>query len=189
MSKVLRRKMVDELVKKYTGAKNFVLVNVDGLRANESTDLRRELRSAKVRISSVKNSVAHHAFEKLGLTVLQKHLTGMNAVAYGADGAAIAKKLVEWSKKAKKGQVRGAIIEGQEFSAKQIEELSKLAGRPDHYSMILGALNATIAKFIGTIHEVPRSFAGVVKSIEEKKGKEGAGQPAAAGPAEKTDSK
>ena len=168
MSKVLRRKMVDELVKKYTGAKNFVLVNVTGLRANESTDLRRELRSAQVKVSTVKNSVAHYAFEKLGLKTLQKHLVGMNAVAYGADGAAIAKKVVEWSKKSKKGAVRAAIIDGQEFTPKQVEDLSKLPGRPEHYSMILGALNATIAKFIGTINEVPRSFAGVLLSIEEK---------------------
>lgn len=168
MSKVLRRKMVDELVKKYTGAKNFVLVNVSGFRANESTDLRKELRAAQVKISSVKNSVAHHAFEKLGLKPLQKFLTGMNAVAYGADGAAIAKKVTEWTKKSKKGEVRGAVIDGQEFTPKQIEELSKLPGRGEHYSMILGAMNTVIAKFLGTMIAVPQAFVGTIKAVADK---------------------
>jgi large subunit ribosomal protein L10 len=168
MAKALRRKMVDELVKKYAGAKNFVLVNTNGIRANEANDLRKELRSAQVRINAVKNSVAHHAFEKMGLKTLQKHLTGMTAVAYGADAAAIAKKLVEWNKKTKKGEIKAAVVEGQEFSAKQMEEMSKLASRPEQVSMILGALNGVIAKFIGTINEIPRSFVGVIKAIEEK---------------------
>ena len=164
----MRRRMVDELVKKVTGAKNVVLLNVHGLRANEATELRRDLRGAHVKVTTVKNSTAHHAFEKLGIKGLQKHLTGMNAVVYGDDGAAIAKKLTEYIKKTKKAEVKAALIDGQEFGPKQIDELSKLPGRSEHYSMILGALNTVIAKFIGTMAAVPGSFAGVLKAIEEK---------------------
>ena len=168
MSKALRRRMVDELVKKVTGAKSFVLVNASGLTANQANELRRELRTAQVRMSAVKNSVAHHAFEKLGLKVLQKHLTGMVAVAYGNDAGAIAKKVVEWSKKAKKAEVKAAIVDGLEMSPKEVEELSKLPGRSEHYSMILGALQTVVAKFVGTLNEVPRSFVGTIQAIEEK---------------------
>jgi large subunit ribosomal protein L10 len=168
MSKALRRRMVDELVKKVTGAKSFVLVNASGLTANQANELRRELRSAQVRIRTVKNSVAHHAFEKLGLKVLQKHLKGMVAVAYGGDAGAIAKKVVEWSKKAKKAEVTAAVVDGIEMSPGQVEELSKLPGRGEHYSMILGAMNGVIAKFVGTLNEVPRSFVGTIAAIETK---------------------
>jgi len=168
MSKVLRRKMVDELAKRYAVVKNFAVVDATGLTGVESVELRRELRPSKVRVSLVKNSVAFHTFEKTGLKALQKHLTGMNAIVAGNDAAAIAKKLVDFGKKTKKAAVKGAIFDGQEFGAKQVEELSKLPGRPEHYSMILGALNGVMSKFVGTLNEIPRSFVGTLKAIEDK---------------------
>src|SRR5262245_2552230 len=112
MSKALRRRMVDELVKKYSGSRNVALVDAQGLTGNESVELRRDLRGSKVRMSLVKNSVAHHAFEKLGFKDLQGHLSGMNAVVTGDDAAIIAKKLVEYGKKTKKATVKAAHFDG-----------------------------------------------------------------------------
>jgi large subunit ribosomal protein L10 len=168
MSKALRRRMVDELVKKAGQARNFVLVDPQGLTANQAVELRRELRSSQVRMTLVKNSTAHHAFERLGLKSLQKQLTGMSALVYGDDGAVVARKLVEYAKKNKKPAIRAAVIEGQEFGARQVEELSALPARPELLSMILGAMNGVAAAFLGTLYAVPQALAGTLKAVAEK---------------------
>jgi large subunit ribosomal protein L10 len=76
MSKVLRRKMVDELAEKLKGQTNLVLVDAKGLTGNQTVELRKALREDKNKIRLVKNSVALHTFKKLGVTGLDTALTG-----------------------------------------------------------------------------------------------------------------
>src|SRR5688500_12489591 len=128
MSKVLRRRMVDELVKKHEKQKNFVLVNAAGMTSNQAVELRRDLREAKAKLTVLKNSVAHHAFEKMGLKDLQKHLTGMNALVVGSDPVVLAKKLTAFREKTEKAAVRGAQVEGKAVTAADIAAMSKLPG-------------------------------------------------------------
>ena len=55
MSKVLRRKMVDELAEKLKGQTNLVLVDAKGLTGNQTVELRKALREDKLKLSLVKN--------------------------------------------------------------------------------------------------------------------------------------
>ena len=81
MSKVLRRKMVDELAEKLQGQANLVLLDAKGLTGNQTVELRKALREDKNKLRLVKNSVALHTFKKLGISGFEASLTGMSAVA------------------------------------------------------------------------------------------------------------
>src|SRR5262245_21061583 len=129
MSKVLRRKMVDELAEKLKGQKNLVLVDANGITGNQAVELRSQLREGKGRVRLVKNSVALHTLKKLGIGGFDKHLTGMNALVFGPDPLAIAKKLIAYREKNQKGAVKAAVIEGKEAPAAAIADLAKLPGR------------------------------------------------------------
>jgi len=170
MSKVLRRKMVDDLAARFKDQKNLVLVSADGLTANQAVELRAQLREGKVRIRLVKNSVAVHTFRKLGIEAFEKHLAaGMNAIVYGPDPLVIAKKLVAYRDKNHRPQVKFALIEGRAADAAAIEALSKLPGREQILGMFLGTLNGALQKFVSTLNEIPRSFLGTLKAVSEKK--------------------
>lgn len=172
MSKALRRRMVDELVKKYEHQKNFVLVNTQGLTANQTVELRRDLREGKVRMSVLKNSVAHHAFEKLGLKDLQKHLTGMNALVVGPDPVVIAKKLTAFREKAEKASIRAGMMEGKPLGPADLAALSKLPGREQLLSIYAGTLLAAAQRYVGTLNEAVRQYAGTLQALADKdKGK------------------
>ena len=168
MSKVLRRKMVDELAEKLKGQTNLVLVDAQGLTGNQTVELRKSLREEKLKLRLVKNSVALHTFKKLGIEGFDAKLTGMSAVVYGADSLAIAKKLVAYREKYQKGAVKAAFIEGKPMSPASIDALSKLPGRMELLSQLLGLLNATTAKFVSTLNEIPRSFVGTLQAIADK---------------------
>jgi len=171
MSKALRRKSVDELAEKFKGQANLVLVDANGLTANQAVELRREVREGQARVRLLKNSVALHTFKKLGLAGFEKHLTGMNVLVYGPDPLSIAKKLVAYKEKHQKGAVKAAVIEGKEMPAAGILELSKLPGRNELLGQILGVMQGVTTKFVSTLNEIPRAFVGTLQAVADK-GKE-----------------
>ena len=168
MSKVLRRRMVDELVKKHDKQKNFVLVNAQGMTSNQAVELRRDLREAKAKLTVLKNSVAHHAFEKMGLKDLQKHLTGMNALVTGSDPVVLAKKLTAFKEKNDKAQVRGASVEGKALTAADVAAMSKLPGREELLSILLGTLQAPAQQMVNVLQESVRQVLNVLSAYETK---------------------
>jgi large subunit ribosomal protein L10 len=160
--------MVDELVKRYQHQKNYVLVSTQGMTANQAVELRRDLRECKVKMTALKNSVAHHAFEQLGLKELQKHLTGMNALVVGPDPVVIAKKLVAFRERTEKAQVRAGMVEGKALSAAELVTMSKLPGREQLLSTLLGTIQAPAQQFVTVLNEAGRQFVGVLAAYEGK---------------------
>ena len=171
MSKVLRHKMVDDLAEKLKVHKNMVLVDANGLTANQATELRAQVREGKGRVRLLKNSVAMHTFKKLGIAGFEKHLSGMNVLVFGPDPVAIAKKLVAYKEKHQKGGVKAAVVEGKEEGAAAIESLSKLPSRPELLAQVLGVMQGVTVQFVSTLNEIPRSFVGTLQAIADKEKK------------------
>ncbi len=171
MSKVLRRKMVDELAERFKGQQNLVLVDTKGLTANQASELRAVIRETKGRVRAVKNSVALHTFKKLGIGAFENQLAGMNAVVYGPDPLALAKKLVAYREKHQKAAVKAAVIEGKELDPSGIAELAKLPGREELLGQVLGVMKGVAAKFVSTLNEIPRKFVGTLQAVADKEKK------------------
>jgi len=168
MSKVLRRKMVDELAEKLQGQTNLVLLDAKGLTGIQTTELRKSLREDKLKLRLVKNSVALHTFKKLGIAGFDGQLNGMSALVYGGDPLAMAKRLIAYKEKHNKAAVKAAYIEGKPMSPSSIEALSKLPGRQELLSQLLGLMNAVTVKFVSTLNEIPRSFVGTLQAVADK---------------------
>ena len=171
MSKVLRRKMVEELTEKLKGQTNLVVVDAKGLTGNQTVELRKALREDKNKLRLVKNSVALHTFKKLGVPGFDAALSGMSAVVFGPDPLAIAKKLVAYREKHQKGAVKAAFIEGKPMAPASIEAMSKLPGRAELLSQVLGVLQGVTVQFVSTLNEIPRSFVGTLKAVADKENK------------------
>jgi large subunit ribosomal protein L10 len=161
--------MLDELAGKFRGQKNLVLVGTQGLTANQAVELRKQLREAQVRMRAVKNSVALHTFKQLGIDAFEKHLSGMNALVYGPDPLALAKKLVAYREKNQRPDVKCAMIEGRVMDPAAVVALSKLPGREQLLATFLGTLNAVTQKFVSTLNEIPRSFVGTLQAVADRK--------------------
>jgi large subunit ribosomal protein L10 len=119
----------------------------------------------------VKNAVARPAVKKLGITGFEKHLTGMSAVAYGADPLALAKKLTAYKEKHQKASVKAALIEGQPADAAAIGRLAKLPSRPEMLGQILGLMQGATVKLVSTLNEIPRKFVGTLQAVADKEKK------------------
>lgn len=168
MSKVLRYKMVDELVGHLKGQSNLVLVDAKGMTCNQTVELRVSLRESKLKLRLVKNSVALHTFKKLGIAGFDSHFNGMSAIVYGSDPLAIAKKLVSYREKHQKAAVKAALIEGKAMAPSSIDEMSKLPGRQEMLSQVLGVLQGVTQKFVTTLNEIPRKFVGTLQAVADR---------------------
>lgn len=169
MSKALRKRMVGDLAAQFRGQQNLVLVDAEGLSANQAVELRAQLREGRVRMRMVKNSVAVHTFRELGIREFDRHLDrGMNAIVYGPDPLVIAKKLAAYQEKHRRPQVKFALIEGRPVEPAAVAALAKLPGREQLVGQFLGALVGVPQKFMATLNEVARSFVGVLKALSEK---------------------
>jgi large subunit ribosomal protein L10 len=112
--------------------------------------------------------VALHTFKKLGIAGFEGSLSGMSALVYGADPLAISKKLIAYKDKHQKGAVKAAVIDGKVMTPAQIEQLSKLPGRLELLSQLLGVMNGVTVQFVSTLNEIPRSFVGTLQAIADK---------------------
>jgi large subunit ribosomal protein L10 len=172
MTKALRRKMVDELARRYEGTSNFVVVDYHGLTAGKAVEFRAELRRSEVRMNVVKNSVARHAFARIGLAPLTEFLKEMNGVVYGPDAVAIAKAVVDFRKKNDNvPKVRGGLVEGKPVDARQVEAISQLPSREQILANFLATMNAPASSFVRVLNEIPAAFVRALDAIREQKEK------------------
>lgn len=155
---------VADIATKLRESQTTVVVDYRGLTVAQVTDLRKQLREAGVEFKVLKNSLTRLATKQVGLSELDQHLLGPNAIAFSAnDLIAPAKILVDFAKKNDKLEVKGGVIEGKVVGAEQIKQLASLPSREGLLSMLLSVLQAPM-----------RNFALAVKAVAEQKEGQGA---------------
>ena len=70
------------------------------------------------------------------------------------DANLAAKTLFEYAKDAPALVIKGAVVDGEIYDAKQIEAFSKLPGKKDLIAMFMSTVNATTSKFVRTLQAI-----------------------------------
>ncbi|UTY23509.1 50S ribosomal protein L10 [Treponema denticola] len=147
----------------------FIFTEYRGLKVEQITELRKKLRENACTYKVVRNNFARIAFEDADIKDVDSWLTGPTALAMIAEDANLAAKtLFEYAKDAPALIIKGAVVDGEIYDAKQIEAFSKLPGKKDLIAMFMSTVNATTSKFVRTL-----------QAIVDKGGPEGGAQGAA----------
>lgn len=155
---------INEIATKLRESQTTVVADYRGLTVAQVTELRKQLREAGVEFKVLKNTLTRLATKQEGLSDLDQHLLGPNAIAFSAnDLIAPAKILVDFAKKNDKLEVKGGVIEGKVVDADQIKQLASLPSREGLLSMLLSVLQAPM-----------RNVALAVKAVAEQKEEQGA---------------
>ncbi len=174
MAKVeLKAPIVEEISEKIKTAHAAVLVDHRGLTVEQDTQLRRQLREAGVNYKVYKNTMMKRAFEGTDYDKLDSLLDGPSALALAEDDVtAPARVLVKFAKTADKLEIKGAVIEGEFYDVKGVEELASVPSREELLGRLFGSWKSPIT-----------NFARVLNQIAEK-GPAAEAAPAEAAPAE-----
>jgi len=172
MSKIIRKKISGELSNRCKGQDTFLLIDYKGLKGNQAVELRRELRQDNIRMNVVKNSVAAHTFSGLGLTQVEKYMTGMTALVYGKDPVALAKRIVGYKDKNKVLDVKCGYMDGKVISPADVKKLSEIPSREQLLGQMVGVLAAPMTNLVRCINGIATKLVYVLNAVKDKKEKE-----------------
>lgn len=153
MATQVKKEVVAELVEKIKKAQSVVFVDYQGIKVNEETALRKQMRETGAEYLVAKNRLFKIALKESGVQdSFDEVLEGTTAFAFGySDPVAPAKAVFELSKaKAKAKQdvfkIKGGYLTGKKVSVAEVEELAKLPSRDQLLSMLLNSMLGPVRK-------------------------------------------
>ena len=177
MAKVeLKQPIVAEISEAIKDAQSVVLVDYRGLKVEQDTNLRKQLREAGVTYKVYKNTMMNFAFKGTDFEGLAPYLEGPSAVAISTtDATAPARILAKFAKEAKALEMKAGVVEGLVYDAAGMQSIAQIPSREELISKLLGSLQSPIT-----------NFARVMNQLAEKGGASACEAPATEAPAEET---
>lgn len=170
---VLRSKkgeIVEHLHQKLEQVRFNVLADFKGLKVDEMTRLRREVKEAHGELIVVKNTLLKLAATETDSARLDDFFVGPTAVVLGYDDPVnLAKALVGFAKDNPSLKLKAALLRQSVLSERDIVELSRLPSREVLLARLLGTLQGPPTALVNVLSGVIRRFLYTMRAIEEKK--------------------
>lgn len=126
-----------------------------GTSVNQMTQLRRNMRAGGVEFTIVKNTLMYLAADAAGRPQMKDIVQGPTAVAFGYDDPTVAAKvLADYARtNANTFSIRGAVMgNGLAMDPSGVTRLAALPPRPQMLSMLVGQIQAPIARLVGALN-------------------------------------
>lgn len=172
MSKPVKNLITEQYRELFQHVDGAVVVDIRGIPANTTNAMRADLASKHIKVSVVKNSLAVRAFQGHALAPMGDYLDGACTVVYPTDQNAsavmVARELVEWVKKEKKIQFRGAVLDGMKFGPEEINRLSEFPTKAEAQATVVTLLLSPAKNLLGAALAPARNIAGILKTIQTR---------------------
>jgi len=183
VTKAKKIEQVEVLGQDIKQAKTAILATFSGLKAAQTEELRKTVRSAGAKFQVVKNTLAERAAAGTPLESVLKGLAGVNSIAYTTgDPVALAKALQKYAKDNPELTFKAGVVDGRVINLKEIEALAAMPSKEEIYSKLLFLISAPAQRLVTVMNAVGRDVAVVInQAVKENKFAAPAGeQPAVA---------
>lgn len=169
------RKEDKQLVIEQIGAQlkeyaHFYLVDVTGLNAAATSDLRRKCFGAEIKMVVVKNTLLHKAFEasEIDYSPLYGTLKGRTAIFFCNTANVPAKLIKEVGKDGIPGLKAAYAEEGFYVGAEQLDALCAIKSKNEVIAEIVGLLQSPAKNVISALQSGGQTIHGVLKTLGER---------------------
>lgn len=178
MSRMVKELMVEEMAEKFRGISDHgcVLVNYQGLSADEAAQVRAVLAQNDARMMVVKNRLFAIALERIGAAELKKLLNGPSAVVTGQGPVQAAKAVARAGEEAEALSVLGGLAESQLLEAAEVERLASLPDRETLLTQTITCMSAPARQFAGCLQGALRRLGSIFTQLKEQKQQQQPGQ-------------
>ena len=169
------RKEDKQLVIEQIGAQlkeyaHFYLVDVTGLNAAATSDLRRKCFGAEIKMVVVKNTLLHKAFEasEIDYSPLYGTLKGSTAIFFCNTANVPAKLIKEVGKDGIPGLKAAYAEDGFYVGADQLDALCAIKSKNEVIAEIVGLLQSPAKNVISALQSGGQTIHGVLKTLGER---------------------
>jgi large subunit ribosomal protein L10 len=166
-----KQAVVSEVSAKLAGAQAVIVAEYRGIGVENVTQLRARARKSGLYLRVLKNTLARRAVQGTPFAKLADQMTGPLMYGIAQDPVAGAKVLSEFAKENELFVIKGGAMQNAVMSAKDIKTLATMPSREELLAMLMGTMQAPVAKLVRTMNEVPGRFARTVAALRDQKEK------------------
>jgi len=145
------------------------LTDYRGFTVAEKTELTRRLRAADAEYHVVKNTLFKRAYAERGENP-DTLLSGPTAVAFAlGDPVQPAKIVLDFLREKRKGEVKGAIVDGKIFDVDSVKKLSELPPKDVLLAQVVGTIQGPLNGLVWSLQGVIGNFVRTVQAIHDQK--------------------
>ena len=170
MKKELKDTIIVELGQKLKEYPHFYLVDLTGLNAEQTSDLRRKCFKSEIKLEVVKNTLLQKALEasEVDFSPLYDCLKGNTAVMFTTTANVPAKLLKEYKKEGIPA-LKAAYAEESIFvGADRLEELAALKSKNELLADVVALLQSPAKNVVSALQSGANTIHGVLKTLGER---------------------
>lgn len=168
ISKSRKQELVAEYRRLIEAHPSLILASFAGMNVKSLDLLRRRIRESGGEFHVVKNRLMALALSERGVTLPGPVLEGSTIVGFAADDLpAVAKAMVEVARQSEALAVKGGLVDGAVYDARQVERLADLPPLPIVRAQFLGLLQAPAGRIAGALAGSVRQVMNVMKAYAE----------------------
>jgi len=170
MKKEVKDTIIVELGEKLKEFHHFYLVDVTGLNAGATSDLRRKCFKNEIKMVVVKNKLLHKAFEASDIEFepLYSALKGSTAVMFTQTANVPAKMLKDFKKQGIPALKAAYVEESIYVGADKLEELAALKSKNELIADIVALLQSPTKNVVSALQSGANTIHGVLKTLGER---------------------
>ena len=169
-TKAFKSEKIDAIKAKVEKAQVAVITEYKGYSVEEITNLRRALQKEGGDYMVTKNTLTKIAVKGTEFEPLTDLMKGPIAIAFGfEDQVSPAKIVSNFIKETKKGEILGAVLEGNLLSASEAKALANLPSKEELYAKMLGSLKSPASGVTLGINGVLAALTRAVAAVRDQK--------------------
>ncbi len=167
-----KKEKVRWLQENFLNNEAIIVVDYQGLKVSELTQLRRMLRECKATFKVVKNTLAQRGAEQVNLRDLISFFMGPTGIVFVSEEPVLsAKRLKEFMEEHPNLKIKGGFLAGELLDTEGVISLASLPGREVLVGQFLSQLQSPLMYFLSALISPLQNFLWAINSIiEEKKG-------------------
>lgn len=170
MRKEDKNVIIEQLGEKLKEYPHFYLVDVTGMNAQTTSDLRRKCFGAEIKMIVVKNTLLHKAFEaaEIDYSPLYGSLKGSTAVFFTQVANAPAKLIKEVGKSGIPALKAAYAEEGFYVGADNLDALCAIKSKNEVIADVVALLQSPAKNVISALQSAGQTIHGVLKTLGER---------------------
>jgi large subunit ribosomal protein L10 len=169
MNRIEKQQTVGSLNEQFRSINSVFLINYNGLKVVDATELRKKIREINGKYLVVKNTLALRAAKDTSVERLGPYFQGPTAIVYHPqDVVRLAKLLTEVAKGNPAVRFKAALVDGKVVPTSEIQTIASLPAREVMLGRLISLLRTPLQRLVGVLNSPIRDLCLALKEIKKQ---------------------